>query len=183
MVNLYVRRLSIGKLHGKDAERPDIGFAVVLFCSPNQFRWHPADGANLLSQALLILCQLCCVVESSQLDLACLVNEEIVRLDISVDYVPLVEVDEAFQSPIETIFAKAFWNFYTCLFKYCSQITALHVVSIEPITRLEVVSMMALHKYVTFCQLVHGDLLHCPVFLVLVFRLNHCQSDFLTIMM
>ena len=64
-----VGRLTLCQLNSKDSERPNIDLVVVLGSTLDQFRGHPADGADFRGAALLLLSQDDCVAEIGQLNL------------------------------------------------------------------------------------------------------------------
>ena len=93
MVLWNVRRFTLGKLNGENAQRPDIDFVAVLTTAFYQLWSHPADCADFALTALLLLGEDNCVPKVSQFDLSIRLDEDVVRLDIPVDNVLPVQID------------------------------------------------------------------------------------------
>lgn len=92
-----VGRVAVRHLHRENAKRPDVHLCSVLALAANQLWGHPADGADLALAAGFLLSQLHCVAKICQLYLALGIEQQVVRLNVSVDNVPIVQELQTFQ--------------------------------------------------------------------------------------
>ena len=89
-----MRRLAVGKLDGEDAETPNVDFAIVRGLSFDQLGRHPVNGPDFRFSCLLLLRQLSGVSEIAQLNVALGIHKDVVRLYVSVHYIPFVKCRE-----------------------------------------------------------------------------------------
>ena len=80
-----VRGLTVGEFKGENTEGPDVYLDVVRCFTANQFRGHPADSTNFTVSLSFFLSELGGIAEIGQFQITGLVNQDIIRLDVSVD--------------------------------------------------------------------------------------------------
>lgn len=99
--------------------------------------------------------QLGCVSEVCQLDCTLRVDQNVVRLDISVEDVLRVEEGEALEGLVKDIGADVLRNVASAFLNHWSEAAPVHELKENPQARLEVESLKALNHSVAFCTHVH----------------------------
>ena len=172
-----VGRLSIGELKSENAKAPDVDLAVVLVLAPNQLGRHPADSTHLAHAFHSLLGELGCVTEVSQLQVTLLVDEDVVRLDVSVDDVPLVEVVQSFQCLVEDVGTHVLGDVAFPLFYDRREAASVHKLKEDPKSLLVFKGLVAPND--TFIVLAHlhdSQLVLDNVPFLGVFRLYELQG-------
>jgi len=90
-----VRGIAIGQLISEYAQAPNIDLAIVLILALDQLRSHPANGAHATRPMVSLVRELGRVAEVCQLDVALVIGEDIVTLDITMNHMLLVHGFEA----------------------------------------------------------------------------------------
>jgi len=102
---MRVWRLSIGQLEGVDAVRPNVNARTVLLLTQDQLRGHPQQSSNFGGTSRDLLRQLDGKTEIGQLALSRFVEQDIIRLDISVDNKALMQELKAFKGFVQDVLA------------------------------------------------------------------------------
>jgi len=106
---INVRGVAFCHLHRENSERPNVYFGRVGAFSTNQLGGHPADCAHLALPACFLLSQLAGISEICKLDLSVATHEQIIRFDVTMDNVLLVQevqtLKRLFQHILDDIFA------------------------------------------------------------------------------
>ena len=82
-----IGRVTISELHGENSIAPNVHLCIISSFTLNQFGRHPADSADLAGSSVSLGSELSGVTEVGKFDLASFVDEYIITLYISVDYV------------------------------------------------------------------------------------------------
>ena len=76
---------TIGKFQGKDTEGPDVYLDIVRSFTTNQLWGHPADCTHFTVSLSFFLSELGGITEIGQFQISSLINQDIIRLDVSVN--------------------------------------------------------------------------------------------------
>ena len=80
-----IRRLTVGKFKSKNTEGPDVNLDIIRCFSTNQFWGHPANSSHLTVSLRFFLGKLGGISKIGQFQVSSLINQDIIRLDISVN--------------------------------------------------------------------------------------------------
>lgn len=80
-----VRGFTISKFQGKDTEGPDVYLDIVRSFTTNQLWGHPADCTHFTVSLSFFLSELGGITEIGQFQISSLINQDIIRLDVSVN--------------------------------------------------------------------------------------------------
>ena len=83
--------VAVRHLHRENTKRPNVHFGSVLPLSANQLWSHPAHSADLALAPGFLLGELHSVAEVCKLHLSLGVEQQVVRLDVSVNNVSIVQ--------------------------------------------------------------------------------------------
>ena len=85
------RCVTVRHLHRKDANGPYVDLCCVASLALNQLWRHPADSSDFAGAGRCLLSQLDSVAEVCKLDIPIDRHQQIVRLDVAVNYVSFVQ--------------------------------------------------------------------------------------------
>lgn len=133
------------QLHNEYAERPHVHLVVVALFTFYHFGCHPAHSTHFASAIHVIFCQLSCIPKISQLNFTCLRHQDIVRLDVSVQNVTIVQISQSLQHLIANVFTELLAVFTVYLLKHRGQSATIHKLQEYPEAALEVKTLVALY--------------------------------------
>ena len=103
-----IGRVTVCHLHCEDAQTPDVDTSLISSFSFNKLWRHPAHCADFTRASISLLSELSGVAKVSKFDLAISVDKDVVRFDISMNDMLLMQVVESKQSLTEHISATVF---------------------------------------------------------------------------
>lgn len=161
--------VSIGEFHGKNSIAPYVDLGIVASLSSYQLGRHPADRTHLGRPNVPLLRQLGRIAKIGQFHLPVFVNENVVRLDIPMNDVLLVEVVQAEQrlpqnvlAAILTIHGQHFGNYWRQSVVHNLNKDPKHVLIVERFEYFE--HNVVITAHVHQCHLIQHQLLFPLVF-------------------
>ena len=174
--------MTVGDLHGKYSERPDIYLVVVILLKPDQLRCHPTYGADLADGSSFLLVELCRITEIGQLDVTLSVDENVVTFDISVNDSSGMQIVKGLKSFSEDVGADLLVDVASSLLQNLSQITNIHKLEEDPELLTVIKCLDALQDAVLAVAHLHdGDFVPDVFVLISVFWLYQLQGKVLVV--
>ena len=121
------------------------------------------------------------IAKVGQFDFASLLDEDIVRLDVTMNNILLVQVHQASQRLVETVLAESLRVFTLQVFEHGCEGAAVHQLHEDPQAVLVVKRLEALHNRFVLRHLHDADLILNSLSLGLALRLCELESEQLTV--